>query len=108
MSVAEEIQATELKLLQEYVDIIVNMLEAILEDKPTRYEYLTELSQRITTQLQEQYPDYIFYVGKRSSTHSCMPMGIPLSPAKFAQLLEQQNIRKKRCKWCDGVWTKFL
>ena len=65
MSVAEEIQATELKLLQEYIDIIMNMLEAILEDKPTSYEYLTELSQRITTQLQEQYPDYIFYVGKK-------------------------------------------
>ena len=28
MSVTEEIQATELKLLQEYVDIIVDMLEA--------------------------------------------------------------------------------
>ena len=37
MSVAEEIQTTELKLLQEYVDIIVIMLEAILEDKPTSY-----------------------------------------------------------------------
>ena len=103
MLVAEEIQATELKLLQKYVDIIMNMLEAILEDKPTSYEYLTELSQRITTQLQEQYPDYIFYVGKRRSIHSYMPMGIPLSPAKFAQLLEQQSITKKRCKWCDGV-----
>ena len=103
MSGAEEIQATELKLLQEYVDIIVNMLEAILKDKPTSYEYLIELSQRITTYLQEQYPDYIFYVGKRSSIHSYMPMGIPLSPAKFAQLLEQQSITKKRCKWCDGV-----
>ena len=70
MSVAEEIQTTELKLLQEYVDIIMDMLEAILKDKPTSHEYLTELSQRITTQLQEQYPDYIFYVGKRSSIHS--------------------------------------
>ena len=79
------------------------MLEAILKDEPTSYEYLTELSQRITTYLQEQYPDYIFYVGKRSSIHFCMPMGIPLSPAKFAQLLEQQSITKKRCKWCDGV-----
>ena len=103
MSVTEEIQVTELKLLQEYVDIIMNMLEAILNDKPTSYEYLTELSQRITTQLQEQYPDYIFYVGKRSSIHSSMPMGVPISPAKFAQLLEQQSITKKRCKWCDGI-----
>ena len=34
MSVTEGIQATELKLLQEYVDIIVDMLEAILKDKP--------------------------------------------------------------------------
>ena len=88
MSVTEEIQVTEFKLLQEYVDIIMSMLEAILNDKPTSYEYLTELSQRITTQLQEQYPDYIFYVGKRSSIHSSMPMGIPVSPDKFAQLLE--------------------
>ena len=91
MSVTEEIQVTELKLLQEYVDIIVDMLEAILKDEPTSYEYLIELSQRITTYLQEQYPDYIFYVGKRSSIHSSMPMGIPISPAKFAQLLEQQS-----------------
>ena len=44
MSATEEIQATELKLLQEYVDIIVDMLEAILKDKPTSYEYLAELS----------------------------------------------------------------
>ena len=57
MSATEEIQATELKLLQEYIDNIVDMLEAILKDKPTSYEYLTELSQRITTYLQEQYPD---------------------------------------------------
>ena len=98
MSVTEEIQATELKLLQEYEDIIMNMLEAILNDKPTSYEYLTELSQRITTQLQEQYPDYIFYVGKRSLVHSSMPMGIPVSPNKFSQLLEQQSTTKKRCK----------
>ena len=99
MSVPEEIQATELKFLQEYVDIIVDMLEAILKDEPTSYEYLTELSQRITIYLQEQYPDYIFYVGKRSSIHSFMPM----SPDKFAQLLEQQSTTKKRCKWCDGI-----
>ena len=103
MSATEEIQATELKLLQEYVDIIVDMLEDILKDKPTSYEYLTELSQRITTYFQEQYPDYIFYVGKRSSIHSFMPMGIPMTPDKFAQLLEQQNTTKKRCKWCDGI-----
>ena len=98
MSATEEIQAIELKLLQKYVDIIVDMLEAILKDKPTSCEYLTELSQRITTYLQEQYPDYIFYVRKRSSIHSFMPMGIPMSPNKFAELLEQQNTTKKRCK----------
>ena len=79
----------------------MDMLEAILKDKPTSYEYLTELSQRITAQLQDQYPDYIFYV--RSSIHSCMPMGIPISQAKFAQLLEQQSTTKKICKWYDGV-----
>ena len=104
MSVTEDIQATELKLLQGYVDIIVDMLEAILKDKPTSYEYLTELSQRITIYLQEQYPDYIFYTGKRSSIHSFMPMGIPISPDKFTQLLEQQSTTKKRCKWCDGIF----
>ena len=103
MSVTEEIQVTELKLLQEYVDIIVDMIEAILKDEPTSYEYLTELSQRITIYLQEQYPDYIFYVGKRSSISSPMPMAIPISPAELTQLLEQQSILKKRCKWCDGI-----
>ena len=69
MSGKEEAQATELKLLQEYVSIIMDMLEAILKDGSTSYEYLTELSQRITIQLQEQYPDYIFYVGKRKLAH---------------------------------------
>ena len=103
MSVTEEIQVTELQLLQEYVDIIVDMLKAILKDEPTSYEYLTELSQRIKIYLQEQYPDYIFYVGKRSSIHSSMPMGISVSQDKFAQLLEQQSTTMKRCKWCDGI-----
>ena len=103
MLVTEEIQVTELKLLQEYVNIIVDMLEAILKDKLTSYEYLTELSQRITIYLQEQCPDYIFYVGKRSSVHSVMPMGIPISPDKFTELLEQQSTTKKRCKWCVGI-----
>ena len=103
MSVTEEIQVTELKLLQEYVEIIMNMLEAILNDKPTSYEYLTELSQRITTQLQEQYPDYIFYVGKRSSIHSFMPMGIPISPAQLCSTFGTKSTTKKRCKWCDGI-----
>ena len=51
MSGKEEAQATELKLLQEYVSIIIDMLEAILKDGSTSYEYLTELSQRITIQL---------------------------------------------------------
>ena len=106
MSVTEEIQVTELKLLQEYVDIIVDVLQAILKDEPASYEYLTELSQRITTYLQAQYPDYIFYVGKRSSIHSSMPMGIPISPAELTQHLEQQSITKKRCKWCDGILDK--
>ena len=81
MSGKEEAHATELKLLQEYVSIIMDILEAILKDGSTSYQYLTELSQRITTQLQEQYPDYIFYVGKRKLAHPCLPMGISLSPA---------------------------
>ena len=102
MSVKEEIQATESKLLQEYVDIVIDMLEAILKDKSTSYKYLAELIQGITTQLQEQYPNYIFYVGK-GSTQVCMPMGIPISPAEFAKLLEQHNTTKTKCKWCDGV-----
>ena len=44
MSATEEIQDTELKLLQEYVNILMDMLEAILKDNPASYEYLTELS----------------------------------------------------------------
>ena len=101
MSVKEKIEAKGLKLLQEYVDIVMDMLEAILKDNSTSYEYLTELSQRITTQLQEQYPNYIFYVGK-GSAQVCMPMGIPVSPAKFVKLLKQK-VPQKRCKQCDGV-----
>ena len=103
MSGKEEAQATELKLLQEYVSIIMDMLEAILKDGSTSYEYLTELSQRITTQLQEQYPDYTFYVEKRRVAHQCLPMGISVSPANFAQILEQHQTKEERCKWCDGV-----
>ena len=49
MSGQEETQAAELKLLQEYVNIIMDMLEAILKDSSTSHEYLIELSQRITT-----------------------------------------------------------
>ena len=41
MSGKEEAQATELKLLQEYVSIIMDMLEAILKEGSTSYEYLT-------------------------------------------------------------------
>ena len=103
MSGKEEAQATELKLLQEYVSIIMDMLEAILKDGSTSYEYLTELSQRITIQLQEQHPDYIFYVGKRKLAHPCLPMGISVSPANFSQILEQHQTQEKRCKWCDGI-----
>ena len=40
----EETQAAELKLLQEYVNIIMDMLEAILKDSSTSHEYLIELS----------------------------------------------------------------
>ena len=40
MPVAEEIQTIELKLLEEYVDVIVNMLEAILKDEPTSMNIL--------------------------------------------------------------------
>ena len=103
MSGKEEAQATELKLLQEYVNIIMDMMEAILKDGSTSYGYLAELSQRITIQLQEQHPDYIFYVGKRKLAHPCLPMGISVSPANFAQILEQHQTQEKRCKWCDGI-----
>ena len=61
------------------------------------------LNQRITTQLQEQNPDYIFYVGKRKLAHTCLPMGISVSPVNFAQILVQQKSQEKRCKWCDGI-----
>ena len=81
----------------------MDMLEAILKDGSTSYEYLTELSQRITTQFQEQHPDYIFYVGKRKLAHPCLPMSISVSPANFAQILEQHQTQEKRCKWCDGI-----
>ena len=94
MSEKEEAQATELKLLQEYVSIIMDMLEAILKDGSTSYEYLIELSQRITIQLQEQHPDYIFHAGKRKLAHPCLPIGISVSPANFAQILEQHQTQE--------------
>ena len=81
----------------------MDMMKAILKDGSTSYEYLTELSQRITIQLQEQHPDYIFYVGKRKLAQPCLPMGISVSPANFTQILEQHQTQEKRCKWCDGI-----
>ena len=81
----------------------MDMLEVILKDGSTSYEYLTELGQRITIQLQEQYPDYIFHVGKRKLSYPCLPMSFSVSPANFAQILEQHQTQEKRCKWCDGM-----
>ena len=70
----------------------MDILEAILKESSPTYEYLIELSQRITTQLQEQNPDYIFYVGKRKFAHPCLPMGISVTPVNFAQIFEQHQI----------------
>ena len=39
----EEAQAAELNLLQEYVKIIVDILDTILEESPLTYPYLIEL-----------------------------------------------------------------
>ena len=93
MSGQEEAQAAELNLLQEYVKIIVNILEVNLEENLLTYPYLLELSQRITTQLQEQNSDYIFYVGKRKLAHPCLPMGISVTQVNFAQIFEQYQIQ---------------
>ena len=69
----EEAQATELNLLQDYANMIMDMLEVILKASPSTYEYLIELSQRIIIQLQEQNPDYISYVGKKNKLiHACL------------------------------------
>ena len=96
----EEAQTKTLDLLQDYVKLIIDILE--VKESPTDYEYLIELSQRIAIQLQEQNPDYIVYVGKRKLAHPCLPMGIYVSPANFVQILEQHQVQEKRCKWCDG------
>ena len=88
----EGAQAKKLDLLQDYVKLIMDILEVIVKETSLNYEYLIELSQRITIQLQEHNPDYIFYVGKRQLAHPCLPMGILLSPANFAQILEQHQL----------------
>ena len=100
----EEAQAAELNLLQDYVKVIMDILEVILKESSPTYEYLIGLSQRIPTLLQEQNPHYIFYVGKRKLAYPCLPMGISVSPANFAQILEQHRTQKKRCKRCDGIF----
>ena len=99
----EEAQAAELNVLQDYVKVVMDILEVILKESPLAHEYLLKLSQRIITQLQEQNPDFIFYVGKRTLTHPCLPVGISVSSANFAQILEQHGTQEKRCKWCDGI-----
>ena len=98
MSGQEEDQAAE---LQDSVEVIMDILKAILKESSLAHEYLMKLSQRFTTQLQEQNPD--FFVGKGNLTQSCMPMGISVSSASFAQILEQHGTQEKRCKWCDGI-----
>ena len=82
----EGAQAKELDLLQDYVKLIMDILEVILKESSLNYEYLIELSQRITIQLQEQNPDYIFYVEKRKLAHPCLPMGLSVSPVNFVQI----------------------
>ena len=44
----------------------MDILEAILKESPSTYPYLKELSERITTQLQKQNPDYIFLCEKEN------------------------------------------
>ena len=99
----EEAQTKKLDLLQDYVKLIMDILEVILKESPSNYKNLIELSQRITIQLQEQNSDYIFYVGKRKLAHPCLPMGISVSPVNIAQIFERHQPQEKRCKWCDGI-----
>ena len=56
----EEAQAKKMHLLQDYIKLIIDILEVILKESPSNCENLIELNQRITIQLQKQNPDYIF------------------------------------------------
>ena len=40
----EEAQAKELDLLQDYAKLIMDILEVILKESPSNYEYFIELS----------------------------------------------------------------
>ena len=80
----------------------MDMLNSIMKDKVKGHEHLMEMNQRVTQQSRGKYPNYIFYV-ERGITQACMPMGIPISPAEFAKLLEQRDITNTKCKRCDVV-----
>ena len=99
----EETQVQERELLENYVQFILNALEAVLKEDQTSLKYVRLLTKKINAHLQETYPNYMFYVGPNPLSHPYLPVGIAVSPAKFAEYLDVYLAEPKRCKWCNGI-----
>ena len=99
----EEIQVQERELLENYVQFILNVLEAILKEDQTSLQYVRLLTKKINYHLQEKYPNYMFYVGPNPPTDPYLPMGIAVSSAKFVEYLDDYLAETKKCKWCSGI-----
>ena len=90
-------------IVRNYVQFILNALEAILKEGQTSLKYVRLLMKKINVHLQEKYPNYIFYVGLNPPSHPYFPVGIAVSPAKFVEYLDDYLAAQKRCKWCNGI-----
>ena len=99
----DETQVQERELSENYVQFILNALEAILKEGQTPLKYVRLLTEKINAHLQEKYPSYIFYVGPNPPSHPYLPVGIAVSAAKFVEYLDDYLAEPKRCKWCNGI-----
>ena len=92
----DETQVQERELLENYVQFILNALEAILKENQTSLKYLRLLTKRIIDHLQEKYPNYMFYVGPSPPSNLNLPVGIAVSLAKFVEYLDDYLAESKK------------
>ena len=69
MPEGDETQVQERELLENYVQFILNALEAILKEGQTSLKYVRLITKKINAQLQEKYPSSMFHVGPNPPSH---------------------------------------
>ena len=84
----DKTQVQERELLENYVQFILNALEAKLKEDQTSLKYVRLLTKTINAHLQEKYPSCMFYVGSNPPSHLYLPVGIAVSLAKFVEYLD--------------------